>query len=261
VEAIETFLKAFPSLTVKLVGIDSDFIGVAQKEFGKYCAKSCFSATKEALLRKELGDRRYDKNLDRCDELTPAEKDPYFVRYSLEKAVCEKSFKALFRALWDARKDADIERRQLAKKAGRYNPRTGDEDLGLLTGAMALAQATGISYRAIRYFCADANGAEKTTKDKVFALCVALQVPLDYAKALLGTCGHRFDVSSPRDRLIKDWIVAGSGSVNKLNVLLEEKRLGHLDVAEKKRRVKSAAVSAGKAGKVQKRKGGMTNLV
>jgi len=241
VEAIETFLKAVPTLEVKLVGIDSDFMEIAQREFGKYCAASCFSAAKEIALRKELGRRRYDKMMDHCDQLTSDEEDPYFIRHSFEQSVNEKSFRELFRKLWEGRQAADRQARREARKAeraGRHVSRGGCE---FVTSTEELAAATGISERSIRHFCSIRSGADRTTKDKIFALCVALRVSLEYAKALLATCGYRFDRRSPRDRLISEWIENGTGRVPLLNLKLVESQLPALDVEEKTRKAKRSA--------------------
>jgi len=239
VETIETFLKAVPSLEVKLVGIDSDFIETAQREFGKYCVKSCFSATDEDLLRRELGDRRYHEKMDSCDKLTPAEEDPYFIRHSFECDVKEKSFRELFQKLWNRFRDAQRAALRAAKKSNRSGRYASIIGVDYVTSVRGLSVATGISERAIRYYCAGDGGADRTTKDKAIALCAALRLSLDYSKALLGTCGYRFEHKSPRDVFVRDWIAAGGGSATQLNEKLMANGFEPLDVDEKPRQMKS----------------------
>lgn len=96
-----------------------------------------------------------------------------------------------------------------------------------------LAAATGISKRTIRYYCSEGKGAEMTSRDKIFALAVAMKLSVNCTEALLAACDYRFTNSS-RDTVIRDYIQRRQGTVDGLNYLLSDMKLGKLQVKDEK---------------------------
>lgn len=226
VRAILEFLKAFPSLTVKLVGIDPDFFDYAQKSYRAFCVKSDFTKEEVEALRKKFGQRAYDAQKDQSDDVTLEEEDPYFKKYMFDRETRGRSFKELFQHLW-----ADLVVREKRAKRDRLAMRKrGSPMRRYMTTNSDLSYETGISLKTIRNYCSKAGGSVKTSRDKIFALAVAMRLSTDYARALLATCGYKFNESSLRDEIIYNAIEARKGSVYDLDSALENVGLATLKV-------------------------------
>ena len=230
VKAIRDFLLAFPNLTVKLVGIDEDFALYARKKYWQYFVSASFSKDKAADLRAKLGKRDYDAMLDAADALSLDETDRYFHEHVLKNISKRGTFKALFKALWtDVQKKERVARRRLKAESGAEDSAFGE----FLVNQDELAAATGISKRTIRYYCSEGKGSVMTSRDKIFALAVAMKLSVNCTEALLTACDYRF-TDSPRDMVIRDYIQGGRGTVDGLNYLLSGKKLGKLKVKDGK---------------------------
>lgn len=230
VKAIQDFLLAFPNLTVKLVGIDEDFAIYAKKKYWQYFEATAFSKDAAANLRAKLGKRDYDAMLDAADALSLDETDRYFHEHVLKNVSKRGSFKTLFKDLWD-----DVKAKERAARRRSMNE-SGAEDSAFgefLVNQDELAAATGISKRTIRYYCSEGKGAETTSRDKIFALAVAMKLSVNCTEALLAACDYRF-TSSSRDTVIRDYIQRRRGTVDGLNHLLSEMRLGRLQVKDER---------------------------
>lgn len=234
VDSIRAFLAAVPKLTVKLVGIDADFLACARGSYGAHYEKGAFTQVQADALRKAYGGRAYSSARDGYDAFGPNEVDAYFSLRQFERETRGKTFKQLFRILWNRKIESDkAEKRRVRKALGACGASGGEA--GFLTTNAALADATGISERTIRNFCSSGSGSDRTTKDKIFALCVAMRLSVRHAEALLATCGFAFDRFSRRDETVSGWLEGDCGPVCRLNMRLNDLGLQQLDVLDEKR--------------------------
>ncbi len=233
VSAINAFLEAVPDMTVKLVGIDSDFHAHVLRNYSEWYVETGYTTDEERVYRR--GNSR-----DRADGefkgLGIDEENDYFNEMAFGEIMDGTTFKEAFKALWN-RVDA---------ASGK-----GGVSGSLRRRAVRLALETGISERTIKHYATPQSGSETTGKDKILAICVALRLPIEYAEALLKKCSHAFTPGDQRDAYIKAYVEARRGDVYKLNMELAKNNFKPLDTRHgarsgvskskrRRRRVKSA---------------------
>jgi len=222
VKAIEDFLAAFPQMTVKLVGIDSEFYECAKK-LRPELVQAKYDEKREQAYRCKTGSQRQDDPNSHDDGFTFGETDDYFHEATFRRDTEGKDFKQLFGYLWRVVSDHERKARDEAPKA-KARPRAY-----LITRA-DLSRATGISERTIKNFCSLDKTSSHTSKDKIVALSVAFRLPADYTVAFLATCGHALGTTG-RDGVIRDFIEKQQGDVFDLNLLLEKRGMPVLATA------------------------------
>ncbi len=225
VNAITAFLDVVPDLTVKLVGIDSDFHDEALKNYREYYVETGYSKKDETAYRQVYRFRK--RRHDQVSAFTMDEHDPYFQEIAFDEVMSGTTFKEAFMKLWN------IAVLSWEKKHGKraVNPFKGIARFSILTG---LTAGTIKNYRAPQ------SGADSTSKDKVFAICVGLRLPLNYAEALLKKCHHAFNLKDPREKAVRAYIEARGGSVQELNEKLAGMKFKPLDTRRKVKRSSSS---------------------
>ncbi len=226
VNAITAFLDVVPDLTVQLVGIDSDFHDVALKSYGKYYVETGYSPKDEQAYRKVHPHRGRRNN--QASTFTTDEHDPYFQEIAFDEVMSGTTFKEAFRKLWDI-------------AVVSWEREHGKMSVNPYKGVKAFSFLTGIAPGTIKNYRTDRSGAASTSKDKVFAICVALRLPLNYAEALLKKCHYAFNPRDQRERLVRTYIEGRGGSVKELNAQLAGKNLAPLDTHREDRGASSSS--------------------
>lgn len=145
--------------------------------------------------------------------LTFDEEEGIFQDALFHEVMDDTTFKEAFRRIWDRIRDLP---------EGQYGEGIVNRAQKRLRSATDLAKASGINWKTIVNYSTPSSGSETTSKDKIFALSVALRLPVKFAEGLLSKCRHRFVPGDKRDMLIKKYIAGRGGSVYDLDVRLHE---------------------------------------
>ncbi len=226
VNAITAFLDVVPDLTVKLVGIDSDFHDEALKSYGKYYVETGYSPKDEKAYRKVHPYRGRRNN--QVSAFTTDEHDPYFKEIAFDEVMSGTTFKEAFNKLWDIAV-VSWENKHGKRVANPYK------------GVRKFAKLTGIAPGTIKNYRTQQSGVDTTSKDKVFAICVALRLPLNYAEALLKKCHYAFNLRDQREKAVRTYIEGRGGSVQELNEKLARTGYAPLDTHREAKRSSSSS--------------------
>ena len=219
VEAAKLFLSARPDMTIKIVGIDSDFLECAEKKYGELLVRK-FDRSREAAYRQLYSRQRKADGSEMQEAFEGDEQQLYFRRVKLTRDIEGRNFKELLQLLWRRKQEAERKRKAAWLKAQRGRAVGRPESFMLKNQDLMLASGLTESY--LKHLLSSAPEKRHPSKDIVLALCVALKLDLAYTGAMLAKCDEHLARSS-RDAIIGDYIASGKGSVNDLNLVLAEK--------------------------------------
>ncbi len=227
VRAITAFLEAFPGMTVKLVGIDTEFRSIARLKYGEYCVSSSFTKEEETAYRSTHA--RAMRSTQSTFGLS--EKLDYFKRLVFHQIMDGTTFKEAFRKIWCLILDSPT---------GQNDEVVEPNGPKRIRNIPDLARESGIEEKTIKNYINRNAGSSTTGKDKIVALCVALRLPLDFAVALLEKSSLGFDKQDKRDMLIAEFIGKRSGKIADLRALLAENGFADLKTTGRERRTRGS---------------------
>lgn len=189
VRVITEFLKVCPSLKVKLVSINDIFRACARDLYSE-----CFSERKGAKDAAKRIKRMSDSLAPEYDEIKKeladqsgkgSRRDSYFQQYK-DATMAREAYGRPFHELFGIFTTRFFNQEKAAKTAAARHRRSAGR--AYVTDVAQLAEVTGIHIRTIRKM--KGQGAH-TSRDKIFALAVAMRLTVAETKALLAVGEHQ----------------------------------------------------------------------